>query len=141
MPIAAMHHTTHVRVRYAETDQMGVAYHAHYLVWCEVARTDLIRAAGTPYRALEEAGVRLAVVDAAIRYHAAASYDDLIRIDTQIERVRSRGITFRYEMVREAPAPSVHLASAHTTLIATAADGSVRRLPRHVRNALAEHGP
>lgn len=64
-----------LRVRYAETDQMGVAYHTHYLVWCEVARTDHMRQLGVSYRSLEDGGLRLAVVDARIRYGAPARYD------------------------------------------------------------------
>ncbi len=65
-------HVTELRVRYAETDQMGVVYHANYLVWCEVGRTEYIRAAGTPYAQLERDGVALAVVDITMRCHAPA---------------------------------------------------------------------
>jgi acyl-CoA thioester hydrolase len=80
-------------VRYAETDQMGVVYHANYLVWCEIGRTDFIRALGTPYAQLERDGVLLAVSDAALRFHAAARYDDPIRVYTRLIDVRSRALT------------------------------------------------
>jgi acyl-CoA thioester hydrolase len=73
-------HVSEFRVRYAETDQMGVVYHANYLVWCEVGRTDFIRAAGMSYREMEAAGVGLAVSDATMRFHAPARYDDVVRV-------------------------------------------------------------
>ena len=69
-------HTTSLRVRYAETDQMGVVYHANYLAWCEVGRTEYVRAAGMTYREMERAGVGLAVIDAQLRFHGGAAYDD-----------------------------------------------------------------
>src|SRR3954467_13164005 len=88
--------TTEFRVRYAETDQMGVVYHANYLVWCEIGRTDFIRKLGTPYAELERQNVALAVVEASLRFHGAARYDDLIRVTTSLREVRSRMISFDY---------------------------------------------
>ncbi len=120
---------TRFRVRYAETDQMGVAYHSHYLVWCEVGRTDLIRQIGTPYRRVEEEGVRLAVVEVGVRYLAGARYDDAIRVETTVERVRSRTVEFAYRIVREEPGPEALLATATTRLMALGRDGSPRTLP------------
>src|SRR5690606_19189955 len=79
-----------LRVRYAETDQMGVVYHANYLVWCEVARTDLIRRFYLPYSELERRGVLLAVSEASLRYRAPARYEDLIRVYATVTSVRSR---------------------------------------------------
>src|SRR5688500_7152527 len=87
---------TECRVRYAETDQMGVVYHSHYLVWCEMGRTDYIRALGKTYAQLEREGVGLAVADTSIRYHAPARYDDRIRVETTLDSVRSRAMTFDY---------------------------------------------
>ncbi len=87
---------TEFRVRYAETDQMGVVYHANYLVWCEIGRTDFIRELGTPYADLERENVALAVVEASLRFHGAARYDDLVRVRTSLREVRSRMITFDY---------------------------------------------
>ena len=89
-----------VRVRYAETDQMGVAYHAEYLVWCEVGRTDFIRQLGVTYAEMERQGIALAVAEANVRYHASARYDDLIRIETRLREVRSRMVAFAYDLRR-----------------------------------------
>ena len=86
-------HVTELRVRYGETDQMGVVYHANYLVWCEVGRTDFIRTSGMSYRQMEEAGVALAVADASLRFHAPARYDDVVRVETTLTDVRSRSVT------------------------------------------------
>src|SRR5436190_15827023 len=89
-------HTVEFRVRYAETDQMQVVYHSNYLVWCEIGRTEFIRALGMPYAELERQNVTLAVVEASMRFHSAARYDNLIRVTTTIRDVRSRTITFVY---------------------------------------------
>jgi acyl-CoA thioester hydrolase len=125
-----------VRVRYAETDQMGVVYHANYLVWCEIGRTDFIRALGTPYAQLERDGVLLAVSDAALRYHASARYDDPIRIFTQLSSVRSRAITFTYRLVNAET--GVLLVSASTGLVSLSRDGRPVALPSRVRALLAQ---
>jgi acyl-CoA thioester hydrolase len=89
-------HTVEFRVRYAETDQMQVVYHSNYLIWCEIGRTEFIRALGTPYAELERQNVTLAVIEASLRFHAAARYDNLIRVTTTISEVRSRTLTFDY---------------------------------------------
>src|SRR5216117_3438237 len=90
-------HTVEFRVRYAETDQMGVVYHTNYLVWCEIGRTELIRAlSGVSYASLEAEGVGLAVAELSIRYHGAARYDNLIRVKTTLTDARSRSVTFEY---------------------------------------------
>ena len=75
-----------LRVRYAETDQMGVVHHANYLLYCEVGRTDFLRSLGTSYADLEKEGVRLPVAEVTIRYHASARYDDHIRVETTLSR-------------------------------------------------------
>lgn len=135
------HSSSHVRVRYAETDQMGVAYHAHYLVWCEVGRTDLMRQTSRSYAELERQGIRLAVAEATLRYRAPARYDDRIRVETRVERVQSRGVTFSYRVLRQeeesAGTGDELLASATTSLIAIDGAGRTRRLPDAVRTALA----
>jgi acyl-CoA thioester hydrolase len=110
------------RVRYGETDQMGVVYHAHYLVWCEIGRTELMRSHGLPYSELEESGIMLAVAEASVRYGRAARYDETIRVRTVIERVQSRTITFGYTIERVSPAPVTRLATATTRLIAIGRD-------------------
>lgn len=118
------------RVRYAETDQMGVVYHANYLVWCEMGRTELIRRRGDSYAELERAGVVLAVADASVRYHAPARYDDLIRVEAWVDQVRSRTVKFSYRISRASDGePDVRLASATTTLIALDRDSRPRTLP------------
>ena len=75
---------------------MGVVYHANYLVWCEVGRTDFIRARGMSYADMERAGIGLAVSELSARFHSAARYDDLIRVRTTLAEFRSRRITFDY---------------------------------------------
>lgn len=131
---------TELRVRYAETDQMGVVYHANYLVWCEIARTDLIRTLGASYRELEEErGIRLAVSDASVRYIAAARYDDRIRVETRLSRVTSRTLLFDYTILN---ADSLkRLATASTTLISLDSANRVTVLPTDVRRALSGDAP
>ena len=108
---------------------MGVVYHTHYLVWCEIARTDYIRQFGPSYAELERAGLLLAVAEANVRYGASARYDDLITIEARLERVQSRLLTFSYEIFREEPQPRLLLATASTKLIALTPDGATRQLP------------
>jgi acyl-CoA thioester hydrolase len=122
------------RVRYAETDQMRVVYHANYLVWCEIGRTDLIRRLGTSYADIEKQGIALAVVDASLRYHAAAKYDDLIRVRTVLREARSRSVTFEYTV--ENAETGARLVSARTTLAAINGDGKLVALPPHLRHSL-----
>lgn len=125
------------RVRYAETDQMGVVYHANYLVWCEMARTELIRRRGPTYADLERDGVLLAVADASIRYHAPARYDDLIRTETWVDEVRSRTVSFGYRILRVNVDGSVdRLATASTRLIALDANSRPRVIPEEVATML-----
>ncbi|MGQ0767477.1 MAG: acyl-CoA thioesterase [Gemmatimonadota bacterium] len=121
-----------LRVRYAETDQMGVVYHSEYLVWCEIGRTELIRSAGLPYADMERAGVRLAVTEAVVRYHSGARYDDLIIVETRLSEVRSRGVTFDY-VISEAETRR-RLVSAQTRLVAIDSAGRpAALLPEHRR--------
>ncbi|MEO5579390.1 MAG: thioesterase family protein [Gemmatimonadaceae bacterium] len=124
------------RVRYAETDQMGVVYHSHYLVWCEIGRTDLIRRLGTPYAELEKQGVVLAVVDASIRYHLGARYDDLVRVRTLLSGVRSRSITFDYTVERVES--GAKLVTARTTLASLNREGKLVALPSPLRTLLED---
>lgn len=108
---------------------MGVVYHTHYLVWCEVARTGLIRELGTTYAQLERDGLMLAVADARIRYHASARYDDLIAVRVWVSSVQSRAVTFEYVVENISAPAAVKLASATTMLIALDRSGATRRLP------------
>lgn len=124
-----------LRVRYAETDQMGVVYHANYLVWCEIGRTELMRQLGFAYAEVEAAGIRLAVAEASLRYGQAARYDDPILVRTRVSAAQSRTITFAYEVFREGGAEPVLLATATTKLIAIDENATPRRLP----NDLLQH--
>jgi acyl-CoA thioester hydrolase len=119
------------RVRYAETDQMGVVYHANYLVWCEMGRTDFIRQLGVSYADLERSGVSLAVSELSARFHAAARYDELIRVHTILADVRSRMIVFDY-VVSNAETDQ-RLVSARTTLVSLDRSGKPMALPHAVR--------
>lgn len=92
-------HRTQVRVRYAETDQMGVAYYANYFVWMELGRVELVRSRGCNYKDLERtAGLYLSVVDAACRYLSPATYDQEIVIQTEIVSANPRMVEFGYEI-------------------------------------------
>lgn len=88
------------RVRYAETDQMGVVYHANYLNWFEIGRTELIRELGYPYRTIEEKGLLLPVVEAEVKFLKPARYDDVVGIYTRVLEKTSVRLHFAYEIRR-----------------------------------------
>lgn len=115
------------RVRYGETDQMGVAYHAHYLVWCEMARTEHMRRVGVRYRDLEDRGYKLAVAEASLRYAKPARYDDEIRAVAWLAGVGSRAVTFGYRIERVDDGAT--LCTAATTLVCLDAGNRPTRLP------------
>ena len=125
---------TLVRVNYSETDQMGVVYHARYLVWLDIARTEHLRSAGMSYRDLEADGLRLAVSEVSIRYRQPARYDDLIRIRCWVREVASRRVDFGYAV--EHAEDHRLLATATTSLLALDASMALARLPERVRRAL-----
>jgi acyl-CoA thioester hydrolase len=119
---------------------MGVVYHTHYLVWCEVGRTDYIRQLAVPYAQLERDGWVLAVAEAHIRYLAAARYDDLVRVTTWIDKVQSRAITFGYELMRDDGAGGgERIATATTKLIALDRAGAPRALPASLLEKFHEY--
>ncbi|BAH38608.1 putative hydrolase [Gemmatimonas aurantiaca T-27] len=140
LPRMALETISELRVRYAETDQMGVVYHANYLVWCEIGRTDFIRAAGKSYADLEREGVRLAVSEATMRFHASARYDDRIVVYTTLTSVGSRGMTFAYRVERADPdgGAGTVLVRATTSLVCTNDQGRLATLPREVREWLED---
>ncbi|HEX5437571.1 MAG TPA: thioesterase family protein [Gemmatimonadaceae bacterium] len=123
------------RVRYAETDQMGVVYHTNYLVWCEMGRTNHMRELGASYRALEESGIALAVAEATIRYTAPARYDDLVRVETTLAKVSSRSVIFEY-LISHAET-GTRLAVARTALVSMDRSCRVAMLPADVRALLS----
>jgi acyl-CoA thioester hydrolase len=104
-----------LRVRYAETDQMGVVYHSNYIIWMEVGRVELLRALGFTYKGMEADGLHLPVAEVKCRYKASALYDDQIIIRTKMVNLRGFLIHFAYDIVREtdgtllAEGESVHL--------------------------------
>jgi acyl-CoA thioester hydrolase len=89
---------TDLRVRYSETDQMGIVYHAHYLVWFEIGRTEWCRAAGLPYAAMERSGLFIPVTRAECAFRRRSSYDDPIRVMTRMSELGGRGCAFAYEV-------------------------------------------
>ncbi|MBD0321354.1 MAG: acyl-CoA thioesterase [Gemmatimonadetes bacterium] len=119
------------RVRYSETDQMGVVYHANYLPWCEIGRTELIRRIWKSYAEVErDEGVLLAVTDVTMRYHQAARYDNRVRVTATLEQVRSRAVAFTYLVERvNDDGGTDRLLTARTGLTAINRDGTLRSLP------------
>lgn len=127
-------HCSTLRVRYAETDQMGVVYHANYLVWCEIGRTDYIRSLGRSYADMEREGIALAVSEAALRFVGSARYDDPIRVRTRLTALRSRGLEFQYRIEHEETGRL--LVTATTSLVALDRTGRPARLPDAVQRIL-----
>ena len=125
-PISNIEH----RVNYSETDQMGFVYHANYLVWLDMARTEHLRRTGVTYKSLEEQGVFLAVTEAKIRYRLAARYDDLVRVRCWVRDLASRRVIFGYAVERAAT--DELLATAETALIALNRRHALARIPEHV---------
>jgi len=120
---------TRLRVRYAETDQMGVVYYANYYIWMEVARVELCKARGFNYRDMEQVdGILMAVAESACRYRAPARFDDEILVKTWIEDADPRTVTIRYEM-RLAEGGRV-LATGHTRHLFVNREMRKARLPQ-----------
>jgi acyl-CoA thioester hydrolase len=135
-PSAPPYQDIEFRVRYAETDQMGVVYHANYLVWCEVGRTDFIRTRGMSYADVERAGIGLAVSELSARFHAPARYDELIRVRTTLGEVRSRRISFDYLITRAESGE--RLVTAHTSLVSIdSSTGKLTPMPPEIRELFA----
>jgi acyl-CoA thioester hydrolase len=126
-----------LRVRYAETDQMGVVYHANHFIWFEVGRVEFLRQLGFSYRDMEEAdGCCIAVVDARCRYKAPARYDDEIIVRTHLKNVRESLIHFGYELVRAYD--GALLAEGETTHVVTDAEMKKRAIPEKYMQAFRE---
>ncbi|MFI5073199.1 MAG: acyl-CoA thioesterase [Terriglobales bacterium] len=128
---------TRLRVRYAETDQMGVVYHANHFIWFEVGRVELLRQLGFSYRDMEEKDqCFIAVVDARCRYKAPARYDDEITVRTHLKNVRESVIHFVYELIRTDD--GVLLAEGETVHIVTDAEMKATALPAKYMSAFRE---
>ncbi len=138
MPDSAGISELRIRVRYAETDQMGVAHHSAYLVWFEAARTEWIRERGRSYAEIEAAGWLLVIVEAHCRYRRPARYDDVLIIRTRLRDVRPATFAFAYEVVRH-PDQEV-LAEGYTVHAAVDRGGRVRRIPDEIGALLARAG-
>ncbi len=127
--------TSRLRVRYAETDQMGVVYYANYLVWFEVGRTDWLRQTGWVYRDMERDGISLPVIEAHCEYRQPARYDDEITVATLATLVTPIRIRFDYEVTRGGH--DTIAAFGYTVHAALDAGGKPRRLPSRVRDMFA----
>ncbi|HEV8149328.1 MAG TPA: thioesterase family protein [Gemmatimonadales bacterium] len=125
---------TFFRVNYSEVDQMGVVYHARYLVWLDVARCEHLRRTGVSYAELERRGLRLAVSEARVRYRQPARYDDLVRVRCWVREAVSRRISFGYAL--DLPGQTAPLATAAIALLALDADFSLSRLPTELLTLL-----
>jgi acyl-CoA thioester hydrolase len=108
---------------------MGIVYHAHYIVWFEIGRTDFCRAAGEPYRALEDSGLWILVTGVDCKYRGSARYDDALRVRTTLPVLASRGLSFRYEIVNE---EDRLLAEGSTRHVFADSQGRPRRAPADV---------
>ncbi len=122
-------HSLSLRVRYGETDQMGVVYHANYLLYFEMGRTELLRSAGFAYSELERRGLFLVVTESACRHRAAAHYDDLLTVTTRVSRIGKATIRFEYSV--DGP-DGKRLAEGHTELASVDRGKTPVRLPEEI---------
>jgi len=130
-------HETEVRVRYAETDQMGIAHHSNYLIWFEAGRSDLCRARGFSYKEMEEKEDALMVVaESYVRYKSPAFYEDVLSIRTTISEVRSRSIRFSYEIHRRSD--EALIAEGETLHLVTDKRQRVKTIPEAYKHLLSE---
>jgi acyl-CoA thioester hydrolase len=128
-------HETEIRVRYAETDKMGIVHHSNYLIWFEAGRSDLCRARGFSYKAMEEEDDALMVVaESYVRYKSPAFYEDIILIRVKVAEVRSRAIRFVYEVFR--PSDETLIAEGETLHLVTDSNKKVRLVPDIYRELL-----
>ena len=133
------YHDAIVRVRYAETDQMGVVYHSNYFVWFEVGRVELMRALGVEYKKMEkEDNCHIVVADVHCRYHHPARYDEVLRVRTRIAESRNRVVKFTYELFRDSD--GALLANGHTTHIICGSNGRPKLLPKKYREIMVAAG-
>jgi acyl-CoA thioester hydrolase len=127
-------HETEIRVRYAETDKMGIVHHSNFLVWFETGRSDFCRARGFSYKEMEADGALMVVAETYIRYKAPAYYEDVLIIRLKIDEVRSRSIRFVYEIIR--PDDDSMIAEGETLHLVTDSNNKVRQIPATYRAML-----
>ncbi len=125
-----------LRVRYVETDQMGVAHHSAFLAWMEVARTEYLRSHGVSYRALEEQGYRMPVLSLSIRYFAPARYDDELRLTARL--LESNGVRFKFEYKIAREPDGLLLSSCRSEHAVTGPDGRPKRLPPELLSIIGD---
>ncbi|HRN18874.1 MAG: thioesterase family protein [Trueperaceae bacterium] len=116
-----------LRVRFVETDQMGVVHHSAYVPWLEAGRVEWLRERGLSYREMEDGGMSLAVAHVEVSYRAACYFDDLLEVASTLTDVRSRRVGFAYRITR--PADAVLIATATTSHVPTGRDGRAMRIP------------
>ena len=123
--------TSSIRVRYSETDKMGVVYYANYLIWFEVGRTDWLRRTGWTYRGMEEDGVQLPVIEAHCEYRQGARYDDDVEVRTRASKISPVRIRFDYDVVRQADQAT--LATGYTVHATIDRRGRPMRMPDRIK--------
>ena len=130
-------HESEVRVRYAETDQMGIVHNANYLIWFEVGRSDLCRAKGFSYKEMEdEEDTLMVVAESYCRYKSPAHYEDVLTVRTKVGEIRSRSLRFFYEIYRASDDRLV--AEGETLHLVTDKNKKIRQLPRIYKNRLMD---
>ena len=126
-------HDAMLRVRYAETDQMGVVYHSNYLIWFEIGRVELMRALGFEYKLMEsEDDCYIVVAEASCRYLSPARYDEILRVRTRISQAGNRIVKYSYELLRDSD--EALLATGATTHVICGRDGKPKSLPDKYRS-------
>jgi acyl-CoA thioester hydrolase len=128
---------TTLRVRYAETDAMGIVYHTNYIVWFEVGRGEYMRQQGGEYAHLEGRGYYMPVIELQARYLAPARYGELVTVRTWVEEARSRQVTFAYEVVMAETGQL--LATGWTKHVCVDKKGTIKTIPQEVREMLRPH--
>jgi len=127
-------HDVTIRVRYAETDQMGVVYHSNFLIWFEVGRVELMRSLGFDYKQMEsESDTYMVVADVHCRYHHPARYDELLTVRTSILEAKTRTLKFGYELFRQSDQKL--LATGHSIHVACTRAGQVKHFPDKYKQA------
>lgn len=132
-------HATEIKVRYAETDNMGIVYYANYLVWFEVGRTEYLLSQGLDYREVEKDGLFMAVVEAHCVYKAPARYGDIVVVDTWPSDVRHSSLKFNYKIYRKKD--KVLLVNGYTTHVLIDKELKPRKIPEKIRGFLISSSP
>ncbi len=127
-------HETEIRVRYAETDKMGIVHHSNFLIWFEAGRSDFCRARGFSYKEMEAEDALMVVAETYIRYKSPAYYEDVLIIRSQVSEIRSRSIRFVYEIIR--PFDNTLIAEGETLHLVTDSNQKIRQIPNTYRAKL-----